>query len=94
MLVIQVEIDVVIQLPDIRIEAHVLRHANGGHTRIADAVGRWWEIPTDLIPHDLRNIGSRFRFIIHRIRIRDDITVEQLHQMLLIRPDDCIERIA
>jgi hypothetical protein len=35
-------------------------HANGGFTRVEDAQGRHWEIPTQAVPADLRQIGDIF----------------------------------
>jgi hypothetical protein len=50
----------------------VMFHVNGGFTRVAHEAteslgmasgGFQWEIPTCIIPEDLRSIGSRFELI-------------------------------
>jgi hypothetical protein len=66
----------------IRVPVRVQWHANGGFTRIEDLIGRWWEIPTGIIPPDQRRIGSRFVLVIHPYEPGDFASPEAIRRML------------
>ena len=51
-----------------RILARVMWHENGGFTRVALEPWGWdQEIPTEVIPTDLRKIGDRFWLLMHKV---------------------------
>jgi hypothetical protein len=51
-----------------RLLARVAYHVNGGYSCVELQTGHQLEIPTNVIPADLRKIGSRFWLLLHKIR--------------------------
>ena len=69
--------------PVYRLPARVQWHANGGFTRLECLEGRMHnEIPTDLIPPDLRAIGSCFILVIRNVNAKDFRSAQELRGLL------------
>ncbi|MGO4261639.1 hypothetical protein [Lysobacter sp. TAB13] len=78
-------------LEPFRHPAVVVMHLPGDFTRVrlftlAHGEG-WWEIPTESIPHHLRNLGSKLLVTVSRFSVEeDDLIVDirnQVHSVLV-----------
>lgn len=80
---------------DYREPVRVLFHQNGGFTRLEYLrLGHWVEIRTEIIPQDLRKIGSRFILSFGAIRPEQSDSAHDLRQALasmyhVERMEDC-----
>ncbi len=68
-------------------------HANGGFTRVEDAQGRHWEIPTQAVPADLRQIGSQFILLIKPGKPGELDSPEAIHRTFANIHSDIVQRL-